>query len=346
MIGQGRFSTCYMATRTASPCCEMTPGVAPARFGGDETGAGGVAEADASGFAAAGDNTGAAWANRAPVEPACDASPVVMKLIKPERGRIDLAAVAAECEALARLDHPGVPKLLGIVNAAWEDLLVDRGPGLAKPGSSAAQNLDSGQAGESSAADGASSCIAQGSCRTPVSSRPVVPRSPLRPAPPYFIVEECMPGLSLYRMLTQGKRVFSDAEVAAIGSALIGILEHVEAREVVHGDVGPANVLLDGNRVSLIDFGLAALGGQGHGTLSAEERSRDYRGLADVLLFLLYSDKRRMKTAAPRDSSWREELNLTAEQMRFLEALFAGQPHFENFAEVERRFKSAFSPCS
>lgn len=58
----------------------------------------------------------------------------------------------------------------------------------------------------------------------------------------YFIVESLMSGRSLASWLAEG-RVFSREEIAAIGLALIDIVEHASSRGVVHNDIRPANVL-------------------------------------------------------------------------------------------------------
>ena len=58
----------------------------------------------------------------------------------------------------------------------------------------------------------------------------------------YFIVESIMSGRSLASWLAEG-RVFSREEIAAIGLALIDIVEHASSRGVVHNDIRPANVL-------------------------------------------------------------------------------------------------------
>lgn len=58
----------------------------------------------------------------------------------------------------------------------------------------------------------------------------------------YFIVESLMSGRSVASWLAEG-RVFSREEIAAIGLALIDIVEHTSSRGVVHNDIRPANVL-------------------------------------------------------------------------------------------------------
>jgi serine/threonine protein kinase len=59
------------------------------------------------------------------------------------------------------------------------------------------------------------------------------------------------------RELLMGGRVLPEADVARLGAQLGAALAHVHCAGLVHSDVKPANVLLDGDRAVLIDFHLA-----------------------------------------------------------------------------------------
>ncbi|MFB9833835.1 serine/threonine-protein kinase [Actinoallomurus acaciae] len=75
-----------------------------------------------------------------------------------------------------------------------------------------------------------------------------------------WIVMEYVEGGSLQDLLREHGRLEVDA-VAALGTKMLTALRAAHAAGVVHRDVKPANVLLEGERVVLTDFGIAALEG-------------------------------------------------------------------------------------
>jgi hypothetical protein len=75
-----------------------------------------------------------------------------------------------------------------------------------------------------------------------------------------WIVMEYVEGGSLQDLLGEHKRLEVNA-VAALGTKMLTALRAAHAAGVVHRDVKPANVLLEGDRVVLTDFGIATLEG-------------------------------------------------------------------------------------
>ncbi|MDO4443543.1 MAG: protein kinase [Slackia sp.] len=156
----------------------------------------------------------------------------------------------------------------------------------------------------------------------------------------YFIIESFCEGRSIERRLARRER-FSDEVVASVGAQLISLSERMAARGVVHGDIRPANVLLsDDGAVSLIDFGLAHFFDR-----AIEERERlsasavDIEGIAETMLFMLYSDPKRIGFAG---ASWQEELDIAASQKEFLSDAFFRPDAFRSFSTMRRRFAEAF----
>ena len=98
-----------------------------------------------------------------------------------------------------------------------------------------------------------------------------------------FMAQSLMPGTSLDRLLFRQRRSFDQAAIASIGRQVIDALAHLEGRGVAHGDVRPANLLIDAEgTVSLVDFGLA--GFFDRNAASPAATASDRAGLADVLL--------------------------------------------------------------
>ncbi|MGN0261536.1 MAG: protein kinase family protein [Eggerthellaceae bacterium] len=150
---------------------------------------------------------------------------------------------------------------------------------------------------------------------------------------PYFIVEELMPGASIAYWLQKAGHVFSREEIARIAGQLCDTIGHLQQCGIVHGDLRPANVLYDGERISLIDFGLA---------LDAQDGtafSIDRDGLACVVLFMLYSDPQIIIPGI--DATWREELRIPQALRQCLEDLFDENHPWESPSQMKIRLLDA-----
>lgn len=82
-----------------------------------------------------------------------------------------------------------------------------------------------------------------------------------------WIVMEYVEGGSLHDLLGECLRL-PVSSVAALGAKVLTALRAAHAAGVVHRDVKPANVLMEGDRVVLTDFGIATLEGDSTLTLS------------------------------------------------------------------------------
>jgi serine/threonine protein kinase len=72
-----------------------------------------------------------------------------------------------------------------------------------------------------------------------------------------YLAMRLVPGCSLAdELATSGP--LTDDRLVEVVSALAGALDHAHQRGIVHRDVKPANILVEGERVWLTDFGIAA----------------------------------------------------------------------------------------
>jgi serine/threonine protein kinase len=70
-----------------------------------------------------------------------------------------------------------------------------------------------------------------------------------------FIVEEFVEGESLTQVIKRGG--LSESEICRIGRAVADALAEAHAKGIVHRDIKPDNIIVAGNRVKVLDFGIA-----------------------------------------------------------------------------------------
>jgi len=70
-----------------------------------------------------------------------------------------------------------------------------------------------------------------------------------------FIVEEFVEGEPLTKVISRGG--LSEAEICRIGRAVADALAEAHAKGIVHRDIKPDNIIVNGNRVKVLDFGIA-----------------------------------------------------------------------------------------
>jgi serine/threonine protein kinase len=70
-----------------------------------------------------------------------------------------------------------------------------------------------------------------------------------------FIVEEFVEGESLTQVIKRGG--LSESEICRIGRAVADALAEAHVKGIVHRDIKPDNVIVAGNRVKVLDFGIA-----------------------------------------------------------------------------------------
>jgi serine/threonine protein kinase len=151
----------------------------------------------------------------------------------------------------------------------------------------------------------------------------------------YGLVLEQKSGDTIEQLLFKHKHGFTNPEILIIGSQLIGIIKYLHSEGIVHRDIRIPNVLLDGDTISLVDFGLARWVDHKRYT-----KDIDFSYLGDFLLYLLYSTYRKVNH---RSRPWYEELPLTSGQKLLLKRLLKIAPPYSDAALVAEDFQKAFS---
>ena len=110
----------------------------------------------------------------------------------------------------------------------------------------------------------------------------------------------------------------------------VDIIKYLHERNIVHRDIRIPNVIIDEEKVYLIDFGLARLINNGRHTPDA-----DFTRLDHFLLHLYYSS---FKKTNRKSKPWYNELQLSIAELKFLKRLLGLDDVYTSIYDVERDF--------
>lgn len=133
------------------------------------------------------------------------------------------------------------------------------------------------------------------------------------------------------------KHVFGRKEIYKVGSQLIEILTYLHSNGIVHRDIRVPNTLYDGEKVNLVDFGLARW--------VDDKKYRadiDFAFLGDFLLHLYYTS---FEFKGGKKAPWYEELKLTEKELIFLKKLMGVEQRYRSIMDVEKDFNGVFEDC-
>ncbi|MGL4337432.1 MAG: protein kinase family protein [Turicibacter sp.] len=129
-------------------------------------------------------------------------------------------------------------------------------------------------------------------------------------------------------LLIKDGYVFNKDEIYNIASQLLGIIEFIHDKNVVHRDIRLPNVILKENKeLALIDFGLAR-----YIDNDRYVKETDYWFLGDFLIHLYYTS---YEGVGRDERPWYDELDLYPEELRFLKKLMSIDESYKNINEIK-----------
>lgn len=163
-------------------------------------------------------------------------------------------------------------------------------------------------------------------------NHPMVPRfiDSIKNAKIYAYILEYKYGKTIEEMIFGYDYKFSNGEIYNIGIKLIDIMKYLHGKNIVHRDIRIPNVILNGQEVYLIDFGLARF-------INNEKYNiyDDFLYLGHLLIHLYYSSF--VKTSN-KLRPWYEELKISHKELYFLKRLIGIEKEYNDIYELERDF--------
>ncbi|ASS65390.2 MULTISPECIES: protein kinase [unclassified Paenibacillus] len=151
-----------------------------------------------------------------------------------------------------------------------------------------------------------------------------------------FMASEFAGGQTVEELIFERGRLFSEREALDFIGKLTEIVAYVHRQGYVHLDIRIPNVIADGNRIHLIDFGLARRIGEAaalvppfrSGVRLAQDAdpAADLSDMGHLLLFMLYSSYHPAEMA---DKGWEQELDLTPGARHLLRRLLHIEAPYE-----------------
>lgn len=161
-----------------------------------------------------------------------------------------------------------------------------------------------------------------------------------------FYAMEFIDGSNLEDVLFAEYSKFTEKDALLLFKQMLDIIEYLHLEDIVHKDIRIPNMMLKGEKLFLVDFGLASkLSRHENGAgVTTREREKliqdDFYDLGDILLYLLYSS---YEPLHKKSRPWTEELTLQIPTRHMLERLLAIKGLYENTSEIRKDLYQALS---
>jgi Serine/threonine protein kinase len=146
----------------------------------------------------------------------------------------------------------------------------------------------------------------------------------------YAYILEYKSGKTIEDMIFGDNHIFTPDEIYRVGIKLINIIKYLHERNIVHRDIRIPNVIINGEDVYLIDFGLARL--------VNNERYRpsvDFSYFGHLLLHLYYTS---FEKTNRKSQPWYNELKLSPSELNFFKRLLGLEEEYKNIYDIEKDF--------
>ncbi|WP_277586149.1 serine/threonine protein kinase [Psychrobacillus antarcticus] len=143
-------------------------------------------------------------------------------------------------------------------------------------------------------------------------------------------------GINMEELIFSTNKTFNEKESLAFIFNLLPLIDHIHKRNIYHGDIRISNILINKDKLYLIDFGLSKI--EQNDSKFLEIRQGDYYDLGDILLYLLYTTySSKNKKALP----WTEELTLEQETVHLLKRLLQINEAYPTIESIAKDVEAA-----
>ncbi|MDN4524470.1 serine/threonine protein kinase [Fictibacillus fluitans] len=155
-----------------------------------------------------------------------------------------------------------------------------------------------------------------------------------------FLVMDYVAGKNFEDLIFSEGKVYSEQNALAIFTQLVSIVQKIHEKGIIHRDLRIPNIISSGEKLHIIDFGLAfKLSDEAGGKAAEKHRNlmrevsvtSDFYALGHFLLFLLYSG---YEPQSKKENSWEEELSLSPGVHQMLRRLLQIDESFGSAEEI------------